>query len=72
MLSMSRSLFSQIREVATKANALNPWVYYNYADVTQDFIASSGEASFNHLKAVSSRVDPKGFFQKIQPGGLKL
>lgn len=72
MVSTSRSLFSQITEAATKANALNPWIYYNYADSTQEVIASYGEASVKNLLAVSARVDPKGFFQKIQPGGFKL
>lgn len=72
IVSTSRSLFSKIRDAATKANALNPWIYYNYADITQGVIASYGAASVENLKAVSARVDPKGFFQKIQPGGFKL
>lgn len=72
VVSTSRSLFSEITAAATKANALNPWIYYNYAASTQEVIASYGAASVKNLKAVSARVDPKGFFQKIQPGGFKL
>jgi hypothetical protein len=72
VVSTSKSLFSQIRDAATKANALNPWIYYNYAESSQEVIASYGAASVKNLKAVSARVDPRGFFQKIQPGGFKL
>lgn len=48
-----------------------PYRFMNYADVKQDPVASYGEESRRHLRAVSKKVDPEGFFQKAV-GGFKL
>lgn len=70
--STSRDLFTKIQALATAQNASNPFIYGNYADATQPVIASYGTANQKALKKVSKRVDPKGFFQTVQPGGFKL
>jgi hypothetical protein len=70
--STTRGLFTSIEALASQTGDLNPWIYVNYADVTQDVIASYGAANVQKLNAVGARVDPRGFFQKAQPGGFKL
>jgi len=49
-----------------------PFKYLNYADISQDVIASYGAASQANLKAVSKKYDPRGLFQYSMPGGYKL
>jgi len=70
--STSRGLFQKIEALAAKSGGLNPWFALNYADVTQDVIASYGAANAQKLKAASASFDPFGFFQKVQPGGFKV
>ncbi|KAF7854228.1 hypothetical protein EAF04_010525 [Stromatinia cepivora] len=70
--STTRQLTTAIKTLASGTGDLNPWVYLNYADRTQDVISSYGSANVKKMRAVSARVDPWGFFQKVQPGGFKL
>lgn len=72
MQSTTRALFKSIEALASQQNGLNAWKYVNYADSTQAVIPSYGAANVQNLKAVARRVDPRGFFQKAQPGGFKL
>ncbi|KAL2200173.1 hypothetical protein P885DRAFT_28222 [Corynascus similis CBS 632.67] len=51
---------------------LLPWRYLNYADKSQDPIASYGEDNVKFLREVAARYDPGEVFQKLCPGGFKL
>jgi len=44
----------------------------NYADNTQDPLASYGSASVKKMKAAAKKYDPSGVFQKLVPGGFKI
>ena len=46
--------------------------YANYADASQDVLGSYGEENVALLRAVSSRYDPAGVFQRRVPGGFKV
>ncbi|KAL8943619.1 MAG: hypothetical protein Q9211_000923, partial [Gyalolechia sp. 1 TL-2023] len=46
--------------------------YLNYADVSQDVVASYGANSKRRLRDVSRRYDPRGLFQTGVPGGFKV
>lgn len=48
------------------------WVYLNYADKSQDPIASYGEENVKLLREVAGRYDPDGVFQTLCPGGFKV
>lgn len=48
------------------------WRYLNYADKSQDPIASYGEANVELLRKVAARYDPGQVFQKLCPGGFKI
>ncbi|KAF9891383.1 hypothetical protein FE257_004239 [Aspergillus nanangensis] len=46
--------------------------YMNYAGEFQDVIASYGKLAKDRLMATAEKYDPKGVFQKLQPGYFKL
>lgn len=48
------------------------WHYLNYAYETQDPLATFGADAIATMKAVSSKYDPNGVFQKLRSSGFKL
>ncbi|KAL9018438.1 MAG: hypothetical protein Q9185_004281 [Variospora sp. 1 TL-2023] len=48
------------------------YIYQNYAAKGQDVFAGYGETNQRRLIEISKRYDPKGVFQKLQPGYFKL
>jgi hypothetical protein len=48
------------------------WTYLNYADSSQDPLASYGIENVKKLRQVAAKYDPEGVFQKLCPGGFKL
>lgn len=68
----TQNLMDGIADEAQKFDALDPFVYPNYADKDQDVIRSYGEASVSKLQAVRDRVDPEGVFTNQVPGGYKI
>lgn len=51
---------------------LLPYLYMNYADGSQDVLASYGDASVAKLRKVAAKYDPEGVFHTREPGGFKL
>lgn len=52
--------------------ALVEYRYINYADASQDVMASYGAENVQKMLAVSLKYDPGRVFQKRVPGGFKL
>lgn len=50
----------------------NDYLYLNYAQDNQKPFVGYGAASYQNLKDVSRKYDPKGVFQRLVPGGFKL
>lgn len=48
------------------------WLYLNYADSSQDVLASYGLENVAIMREVSRRYDPAGVFQRLCPGGFKI
>ncbi|KAK2767017.1 hypothetical protein FQN54_006334 [Arachnomyces sp. PD_36] len=48
------------------------FVYMNYADPSQDPIATYGDENVAFMKGVAKEVDPSGFWERSVPGGFKL
>lgn len=48
------------------------WRYLNYADPSQDPMASYGEENLKLLREVAGKYDPEEVFQKLCPGGFKI
>lgn len=57
---------------AAEMDGNQEWVYANYADTSQDPIASYGAKNVTFLREVATRYDPDGVFQSRCPGGFKL
>jgi hypothetical protein len=65
-------LVNQIGKYAKSIGADNPYLYLDYADVTQDPLASYGAENVEKMKAAAKKYDPSGVFQRLVPGGFKI
>jgi hypothetical protein len=65
-------MIAELKEFAQKESGLVEFVYMNYADVSQDPLASYGPGNLAFLWGVAERYDPKGWWQRRVPGGFKL
>ncbi|KAI0171913.1 hypothetical protein GGR52DRAFT_447046 [Hypoxylon sp. FL1284] len=61
-----------VRRYAAQLDALADWVYMNYADASQDVLASYGPDNVRKMRDVAARYDPQQVFQKLCPGGEKI
>lgn len=68
----STALVTAIEEKARTLDAYDPFIYANYAAKWQDPIASYGNASVKQLRELQARVDSKGVFTRLVPGGFKI
>ncbi|KAK4113194.1 FAD-binding domain-containing protein [Canariomyces notabilis] len=48
------------------------WIYLNYADASQDPLASYGTENVEKLRSVAAKYDPDQVFQRLCPGGFKV
>ncbi|RMZ66126.1 FAD binding domain containing [Pyrenophora seminiperda CCB06] len=65
-------LVRRVSEYSESIDAANPYLYLNYADITQDPLASYGAEAVKKMKAAARKYDPSGVFQKLVPGGFKV
>ncbi|KAL4928152.1 FAD-binding oxidoreductase [Aspergillus undulatus] len=63
---------AELDEYARKIGKYNPYIYLNYADVTQNPLAGYGEENVEFIREVALRYDPDGVFQTQVPGGFKV
>lgn len=68
----SADLLNTVEEAARSLGVYDPFVYLNYAAFWQDPIASYGNASVKQLQELRAKVDPKGVFTNLVPGGFKI
>ncbi|PHH66619.1 hypothetical protein CDD81_6456 [Ophiocordyceps australis] len=68
----SRDIVAAIEQDLKRLNALDPYVYMNYAATWQDPIASYGQVNVKRLREVAASVDPHGVFARQVPGGFKI
>ena len=63
----------RVREFASSIEGgLFRWLYMNYADKSQDVLASYGPENVKKMREVANRYDPDRVFQTLCPGGWKL
>ncbi|KAH6628164.1 hypothetical protein F5144DRAFT_578139 [Chaetomium tenue] len=48
------------------------WRYLNYANKTQDPMATYGEENIRLMQGVAAKYDPEEVFQRLCPGGFKV
>ncbi|KAI0596334.1 hypothetical protein F4775DRAFT_564948 [Biscogniauxia sp. FL1348] len=63
---------ADLKAYAASVGADNEWVYLNYADPTQDPLASHGAENIEFMRATALKYDPEGVFQTRAPGGFKI
>ncbi|KAI1634838.1 hypothetical protein F4809DRAFT_616394 [Biscogniauxia mediterranea] len=63
---------ADLKEYAASVGADSEWVYLNYADPTQDPLASQGAENVEFMRATALKYDPEGVFQTRAPGGFKI
>ena len=68
----ARALVEAIQRAVGKLDALDPFVYVNYAAPWQQPIESYGEASAERLRSVQRVYDPRRVFTDVVPGGFKV
>lgn len=61
-----------VQEYAESIDGMLEWRYANYADKSQNPLASYGEQGVAKLKAAAAKYDPGQVFQKLCPGGFKI
>ncbi|KAJ4335437.1 hypothetical protein N0V87_006095 [Didymella glomerata] len=66
------TLFTRTAAEAEKRGLTSRYIYMNYASKYQDVIASYGDANKAKLHSIAKKYDPRGVFQKLQPGYFKL
>lgn len=69
---MADNIVGRSVAVAKEMGLDNRYIYQNYGSSDQDVFAGYGEENLAKLRAVSRKYDPKGVFQKLQPGYFKL
>jgi len=57
---------------ATIEGGNHEWTYLNYADQSQDPLATYGAENIQKLKDAAEKYDPNQVFQKLCPGGFKI
>ncbi len=70
--STTRRVIDRSIDVAKQLGVANKYIYQNYAAKGQDVFAGYGEVNRQRLIKISEKYDPKGVFQKLQPGYFKL
>lgn len=69
---VNKGALENIDKEAQKRDVYASYRYLNYAFTHQDPIGSYGPVSKAHLKSVSAKYDPEGFFQTTGAGSFKL
>jgi hypothetical protein len=70
---MLRNWGEEVRGFAASIeNGLLPWVYMNYADTSQQPLATYGAENVQKIRKAAAKYDPGEVFQKLCPGGFKI
>lgn len=68
----AKSLIVTIKQAVSELDALDPFVYINYAAPWQRPFEGYGAASLDRLRRVQRRYDPDRVFTDLVPGGFKV
>ncbi|KAI0869148.1 hypothetical protein GGS24DRAFT_479766 [Hypoxylon argillaceum] len=67
-----KAWLAAVKEFAATIDGNLEWTYLNYADKSQNPLASYGAKNMRRLKAVATKCHLGQVFQKLCPGGFKL
>lgn len=68
----ARSIIAKATALAKSCNVYHPYLYQNYAYITQDVLSSYGPESKQRLLRIQRNHDPHFVFRDLQPGYFKL
>lgn len=72
LIALQYRILGKIRRAAEKRGLYHPFLFANYAGPFQDVASGFGEPNLDFLRKTARKYDPKGAFQRLQPGGFKL
>jgi hypothetical protein len=68
-----KRIVERSERLAKEMSLWHPYIYLNYADISQDVFSSYGSKNHRKLKEIQEKWDPEGVFGKrLQPGGFKV
>ncbi len=68
-----KRIVERSERIAKEMGLWHPFIYLNYADISQDVFSSYGSENQRKLKEVQKKWDPEDVFGKwLQPGGFKI
>lgn len=70
--SIMNGIISKSTAMAKSRGLDNRYIYQNYAYIEQDVFNGYGEANKDRLIRISTKYDPAGVFENLQPGYFKL
>ncbi|KAH8669174.1 hypothetical protein BX600DRAFT_480934 [Xylariales sp. PMI_506] len=65
-------IMSRILEAGKEMDLYHPYVYPNYVAADQDVFKGYSPANLQKLSDIQEVYDPKGYFAKLQPKGLRM
>lgn len=65
-------VIAKATELAKSRGLYHPYLYQNYAYITQDVLSSYGPRNKKRLLRIQGREDPRRVFRDLQPGYFKL
>lgn len=69
---MAEAMIHEANEIAKSRGLYHPFIYQNYAYVTQDVFTGYGTNSKQRLLKIQNEYDPDLVFTELQPGYHKL
>jgi hypothetical protein len=68
-----KRIIERSEKVAKEMGLWHPYIYLNYADISQDAFAGYGKENRRKLEEIQQKWDPEGVFgRRLQPGGFKV
>jgi hypothetical protein len=65
-------LIGTLKAYSEEVGAGSDYIYMNYAGRDQSLLQGYGEENLRHLRAMTTKYDPAGVFQRQCPGGWKV
>lgn len=70
--SHAQKLRDDLSTYAASVDAENPFIYLDYADISQRPLESYGVENVAKIQDAAAKYDPEGVFQHMMPGGFKI
>jgi hypothetical protein len=62
----------KITALAKERDVFHPWIYQNYANISQDVFGGYGEENRQKLREIQKKYDPERVYSKLRTGYFQL